>query len=54
MSAMSKYEDRLAMKEALRDPNDTAPPEDEDEPNGILRRKLAVSFGNRYVLVYCM
>lgn len=45
---MSKYEERLATKEALRDPYDPSPPEDEDEPSGILRRKLSVSFGNRF------
>ena len=45
---MSKYEERLATKEALRDPYDQSPPEDEDEPSGILRRKLSVSFGNRF------
>ena len=45
---MSKYEERLATKEALRDPYDQAPPEDEDEPSGILRRKLSVSFGSRF------
>ena len=45
---MSKYEERLATKEALRDPYDPAPPEDEDEPSGILRRKLSVSFGSRF------
>lgn len=45
---MSKYEERLAVKEALRDPYDTAPPEDENEPSGILRRKLSVSFGSKF------
>ena len=45
---MSRYEERLARKEALRDPLDPSPPVDEDEPSGILRRKLSVSFGNRF------
>ena len=45
---MSRYEERLARKEALRDPFDPSPPLDEDEPSGVLRRKLSVSFGNRF------
>jgi hypothetical protein len=45
---MSRYEERLAVKEALRDPLDLAAPADENEPAGILRRKLAVSFGSRF------
>lgn len=45
---MSDYIPILAKKEALRDPTLSVIPPDEDEPSGLLRRKLDVNFGNRY------
>jgi WW domain len=45
---MSRYEERIAVKEALRDPFDLNPPEDENEMSGVLRRKLSVSFGSKF------
>jgi hypothetical protein len=45
---MSSYAERLARAERLRDPLLKNPPADEDEPSGILRRKLVINFGNPF------
>mmetsp|Transcript_23970 Transcript_23970/g.35184 ORF Transcript_23970/g.35184 Transcript_23970/m.35184 type:complete len:932 (-) Transcript_23970:80-2875(-) len=45
---MSDYVSVLAQKEALRDPELLSPPADEDLPEGILKRKLAVNFGSPF------
>ena len=46
---MGNFYDVLARKEALRDPVllDTYPP-DEDTPEGLIKRKTQVNFGNRF------
>lgn len=48
IACMSDYVSILSRKEALRDPEILSPPQDEDQTQGILKRKLAVNFGSPY------
>jgi hypothetical protein len=48
IACMSDYVSILSRKEVLRDPELLSPPQDEDQPQGILKRKLAVNFGSPY------
>lgn len=50
VSCMSDYVSILSRKEALRDPELINPPSDEDQPQGVLKRKLSVNFGSPYKL----